>query len=144
MILRSLKLQNVGSKKEPNMMLRCEFSVSKNKYSKTYPVNIFQNSSLETIFTALCEDFNVDTEDELRIVDCKEEFTGEVFTVDVKPHFMKDEDGEMVKDKDGKPVIVTSLTAIYVEDFGQTKESVVRNYERGWEKQDLMCPDEEE
>lgn len=144
MFLRSLKLQNVGTKRESNMMLRCEFSVSKNKYSKTYPVNIFQNSSLETVFAALCEDFNVDTEDELTIVDCKEEFTGELFTEKVKPHFMKDGDGEIVKDKDGKPVIVTSLTAIYVEDFGQTKESVIRNFERGWEKEGLICPDEEE
>lgn len=136
--LRAIELKDAGNKKEPNRYLKCMFSASKNKYAKTYPVNIFENGSDESIFVALCEDFGVDTEDELVRVDCDETFEGELFTADVAPHKVQI-DGETRDD-----LISTTLTTIYVTDWGQTKESVIRSFERTWKKNDLIVEEVEE
>ena len=135
--LRAIELKNAGNKKEPNRYLKCMFSASKNKYAKTYPVNIFENGSDEPIFVALSEDFGIDTEDELVRVDCDETFEGELFTADVVPH--KIMIGDEVSD-----AISTTLTTIYVTDWGQTKESVIRSFERTWKKNDLIVEEVEE
>lgn len=135
--LRAIELKNAGNKKESNRYLKCMFSASKNKYAKTYPVNIFENGSDESIFVALSEDFGIDTEDELVRVDCDETFEGELFTADVVPH--KIMIGDEVSD-----AISTTLTTIYVTDWGQTKESVIRSFERTWKKNGLIVEEVEE
>lgn len=135
--LRAIELKDAGNKKEPNRYLKCMFSASKNKYAKTYPVNIFENGSDESIFVALSEDFGIDTEDELVRVDCDETFEGELFTADVAPHKVTINDEVL-------DVISTTLTTIYVTDWGQTKESVIRSFERTWRKNDLIVDEVEE
>lgn len=132
--------------------LKCDFAVSSNKYAKTYATNIFENGSDAVIFKMLCEDFGIETLDEVTIVDCKEEFEGSLFTADVSAHYIEDMDGNRVtrkvKNSKGKmveePVIATTLTAIFIEDWGQTQESVINRFERQWEKHDLLVPTDEE
>lgn len=141
--LRALTLKDFGTKKEPRLALRCDFGASHNKYAKTYPVNVFKDSGLSSVFAALQQDFKADAVDETIAVDCKEEFAGELFTADVAAHYVTDSDGSIIE-RDGEKVISTSLTTVFVEDFGQTRESVIRSYERTWEKNDLLCQVEEE
>lgn len=140
--LRALTLKDFGTKKEPRLALRCDFGASKNKYAKTYPVNVFKDSGLSSVFAALQKDFDIDTVDETIAVDCKEEFAGELFTAEVAAHYVADSDGNVVE-RDGEKVISTSLTSVFVEDFGQTKDSVIRSYERTWAKNDLLAEVEE-
>ena len=145
--LRAIELKNAGNKKESNRYLKCMFSASKNKYAKTYPVNIFENGSDESIFVALSEDFSIDTEDELVRVDCDETFEGELFTADVVPHkVVIDDEVLRVKLDDGtfEDAISTTLTTIYVTDWGQTKESVIRSFERTWRKNNLIVEEVEQ
>lgn len=141
--LRALTLKDFGTKKEPRMALRCDFGASKNKYAKTYPVMVFEDSGLSAVFAALQADFEIEELDKTIAVDCKEEFAGELFTADVAAHYVADSEGNVVE-RDGEKVISTSLTSVFVEDFGQTKESVIRSYERTWEKNDLLAPVGEE
>ena len=136
--LRALKLKDAGDKKNPNRYLECLFSVSTNKYAKTFPVNVFENGSDEDIFAALCEDFNVDTEDDLVRVKEDVTFEGDLFTAEVKPHKIRI-DGE-IREEFG---VSTTLTAIYVKDWNQTKESVIRSFERTWEKNNLIVDEKE-
>lgn len=142
--LRSLKLVNCGDRKNPRMYLRCGFTASKNKYSKSFPVNIFEDSSLGDVFTALCTDFSVEEEDKIYPVECSEVFEGDVFTADCAPHYVTDADNKKIKDSDGNDIIATSITSVFVSDFGQTKESVIRSFERTWAKNDLLVSVEEE
>lgn len=149
MKLRALTLKETSN---GDSYLKCDFAVSNNKYAKTYATNIFENGSDAVIFKMLQADFNVDSVDEVTIVDCQEEFAGALFTADVTPHYVVDANGDRVtrkvKNSKGKmvdeEVIATTLTAIFIEDWGQTQESVVNRFERQWEKQDLLVPTEDE
>ena len=141
--LRSLKLTNSGDRKNPRMMLRCNFTASKNKYAKSFPVNIFENSSLEDVYAALCEDFGVEEEDKIYRVEDPVEFEGELFTQDVPAHYVS-VDGERIKNEKGDNVVSTSLTTVCVTDWGQTKESVVNSFIRTWTKSDLLVETDEE
>ena len=149
MKLRALTLKETSN---GDNYLKCDFAVSDNKYAKTYATNIFENGSDAVIFKMLQADFDVDSVDEVTIVDCQEEFTGSLFTADVTPHYVVDTNGNIVtrkaKNNKGKTVeekvIATTLTAIFIEDWGQTQESVVNRFERQWEKQDLVVPTDEE
>lgn len=149
MKLRALTLKETSN---GDNYLKCDFAVDTNKYAKTYAVNIFENGSDAIIFKMLCEDFEVDAVDDVKIVKCDEEFKGELFTVDVTPHYVADSNGDRVtrkvKNSKGKmvdePVIATTLTAIYIETWGQTQDQVVNRFERSWEKQDLIVPTEDE
>lgn len=149
MKLRALTLKETSN---GDNYLKCDFAVSNNKYAKTYATNIFENGSDAVIFKMLVKDFGVDTVDEVTIIDCKEEFKGALFTADVTPHYVVDANGDKVtrkiKNSKGKmveePVIATTLTAIFIEDWGQTQESVVNRFERQWEKQDLVVATDEE
>ena len=149
MKLRALTLKETST---GDSYLKCDFAVSDNKYAKTYATNIFENGSDAVIFKMLQADFSVDSVDEVTIVDCKEEFTGSLFTADVTPHYVVDTKGNIVtrkvKNSKGKAVeekvIATTLTAIVIEDWGQTQESVINRFERQWEKHDLIVPTEDE
>lgn len=149
MKLRALTLKETSN---GDNYLKCDFAVSSNKYAKTYATNIFENGSDAVIFKMLCEDFEVDTVDDVKIVECDEKFEGALFTADVTPHYITDADGNRVirkiKNSKGKmveePIIATTLTAIFIEDWGQTQEAVVNRFERQWEKQDLLVPTAEE
>lgn len=147
--LRGLKqietTKDTGRNAKSRPALRCEFSTSlKNKYVKTYPVLVFQNSNLESVFTALCEDFKVDTFDEMVTVDYEVPFEGELFTADVDAHYVTTDGKNPIKGDDGKELISTTLTAVYVADWGQTKESVIRSFKRTWENNDLLVKTTEE
>ena len=139
--LRTITLKDYGTKKEPRLALRCEFGASKNKYSKTYPVNVFEDSSLGSVFAMLVGDFNIEEPDKVVAVDCKGPFEGELFTEDCKPHYVEDAEGNIVE-RDGEKVIATSITSVVVYDWGQTKESVIKSFERTWAKNDLLCEEE--
>lgn len=149
MKLRALTLKETSN---GDSYLKCDFAVSDNKYAKTYATNIFENGSDTVIFKMLCEDFEVDTLDDVKIIKCDEEFTGALFTADVTPHYVVDANNNRVtrkvKNSKGKmvdeEVIATTLTAIFIEDWGQTQESVINRFERSWEKQDLLVPTEDE
>lgn len=136
--LRTITLKDYGSKRDPRLALRCEFGASKNKYAKTYPVNVFEDSSLSSVFTMLKTDFNIDTLDETVAVNCNEPFEGELFTAECRPHYVADSDGKRIQNE-GKDVIATSLTSVFVSDWGQTKDSVIRGFERTWLKNDLLA-----
>lgn len=149
MKLRALTLKETSS---GDNYLKCDFAVSDNKYAKTYATNIFENGSDAVIFKMLQEDFEIDAVDDVKIVKCDEDFAGALFTVDVTPHYVVDAKGveitRKVKNSKGKmvdeKVIATTLTAIFIEDWGQTQESVVNRFERQWEKQGLLVPTEDE
>lgn len=137
--LRALTLKDFGTKREPNLALRCEFSASSNKYAKTHAVTIFENSSLSSSFAGLVQDFSIEEVDKTIAVNCKEEWSGEVFTAEVAPHYITDSNGEVIE-RDGQKVVSTTLTAVWVGEFEMTKESVIRSFERTWKKQGLDVP----
>lgn len=149
-----MKLRALTLKENSNgdSYLKCDFAASKNRFAKTIATNIFNNGSDEYVFKALCEEFNVDTLDELKLVECDEEFTGHVFTADVTPHYVVDANGDIVtrkiKNSKGKQVeekvISTTLTSIVIEDWNQTEEQVINRFERSWAKKDLLVPTEDE
>lgn len=149
MKLRALTLKETST---GDSYLKCDFAVSKNRFAKTIATNIFNNGSDEYVFKALCDEFEVDTLDELKLVECDEEFTGHIFTADVTPHYVADASGNVVtrkiKNSKGKTVeekvISTTLTSIVIEDWNQTEEQVINRFERSWAKQELIVPTEED
>lgn len=143
--LRSLKLKNKGNAKNPNYYLICGFSASENKYAKVFTTTVFkQSSGMETGFVSLCEDFKIEEEDVTYPINCKETWKGEVVTSKCALHYVTDSDGEKIKGDDGKFRTANSITYIYVEEFGQTKESVLKGFERTWASKDLIIEPEEE
>ena len=149
MKLRALTLKEASN---GDNYLKCDFAASNNKYAKPISTNVFNNGSDEYVFNALCGDFGIDTVDELKIIDCKEDFKGHIFTADVTPHYVVDTKGDIVtrsvKNSKGKTVeekvISTTLTSIVIEDWNQTEEQVINRFERSWAKQDLIVPTEDE
>ena len=144
--LRGLTLKNNGTAKKPNNYLVCSFSASTNKYAVTRNCVIWENSNEQkSAFNALCRDFNIDTEDEFVSVTADEAFDGEFFEETVAPHYVEI-NGERQKDKDGNDVISHTLRSLYCETFGETKEGVIKRYERQWAANNLLVPvtDEEQ
>ena len=145
MKLRALTLKEASN---GDNYLKCDFAVSKNRFAKTLATNIFDNGSDEVVFKSLCEEFDIDTVDELKLIDCDEEFEGHVLTTEVSPHYVLDASGDRltrkVKNSKGKVVeelvVATTLTTIVIEDWYQTDDSVINRFERSWEKQDLLVP----
>lgn len=138
--LRGLTLKNIGSAKKPNRYLVCSFSASTNKYAVTRNCVLWENSNEQrTAFTALCQDFGIDTEDELVPVTTDEVFDGAFFEESVAPHYVEI-NGERQKDKNGDDTISYTLRALYCETFGETKEGVIKRYERQWAANNLLVP----
>lgn len=142
--LRSLTLTDLGDRKKPNRVLRCAFSVDKNKYAITRTTSIFENTeSTKAAFLGLCEDFGIEEEDKTYTVNCDEEFTGEFVQLGkedgVPLHRVRiggtNEKPEWAEDGDGNEVISQTVSTVICETFGQTKESVLRSYLRSWKKQ---------
>lgn len=152
--MKQLKLRALTLKETSNgdNYLRCEFQTSKNKYAKTHAVNVFQNGSDATIFASLVQDFEMETLDELKLIECDEVFEGDIFTKDCTPHYIADADGNIVtrkeKNSKGKMVeikaIAKTLTAIYIDTWDQTPEQVLNRFERQWEKQGLIIDEEDD
>lgn len=141
--LRAITLKEFGSKRDPKAALRLDFGATKNKYAKTYSVNVFEDSGLASTFAGLVKDFSIEELDKTVAVDCDIEWDGDVFTADVRPHYVTDGDGKVIE-RDGKKVVSTTLTALWVRDLGITQESVIRSYERSWAKNDLLAPVEDD
>lgn len=143
--LRGLTLKNRGTAKKPDRYLICAFATDANKYSVTRNDPLWEsNTEQKAAFTALCTDFSVDEEDELVPVKTDEEFGGDFFEEEVSPHYVLDENGEKRKDEDGNFIISRTLRGVYCTTFGQTKESVIKSFERSWKKNGLLVPVEEE
>lgn len=143
--LRGLTLKNRGTERKPDRYLVCSFSVDTNKYAVTRNCSLWEsNDQQRAAFTALCADFGVDVKDELVPVETDEKFSGDFFDEEVSPHYVLDEKGEVRKDDTGKEVISHTLRGVYCTTFGQTKESVIKSFERSWKKKDLLVPTEEE
>lgn len=143
--LRGLTLKNRGTAKKPDRYLVCSFSADTNKYAVTRNCSLWEsNNEQRAAFTALCTDFSVDEEDTLVPVKTDEEFGGDFFDEEVSPHYVLDENGEKRKDDDGNLIISRTLRGVYCTTFGQTKESVIKSFERSWKKNDLLVPVEEE
>lgn len=141
--LRAITLKDYGTKREPRAALRLDFGATQNKYGKTYPINVFEDSSLASTFAGLVKDFEIEEIDKMVAVDCDIKWEGDVFTADVSPHYVVGQDGKVVEEN-GEKVISTTLTAIWVRDLGITQESVIRSYERMWSKNGLLAPVKEE
>ena len=142
--LRSLTLNDLGDRKNPNRVLRCAFSVDKNKYAVTRTTSIFENTeATKAAFVALCEDFGIEEEDKTYAVNCDEEFSGEFVELSEKDgvpmHKVKiggtSAKPEWAEDANGDPIVASSVNTVICSTFGQTKESVLRSYLRSWRKQ---------
>lgn len=143
--LRALTLKNRGTAKKPDNYLVCSVSTDTNKYAVTRNCLLWEsNTEQRAAFTALCADFGVDTEDETVPVEIDEEFGGDFFEEEVSPHYVLDDNGDKRKDDDGKLIISHTLRGVYCTTFGQTKESVIKSFERSWKKNGLLVPVEEE
>ena len=143
--LRGLTLKNRGTAKKPDRYLLCSFSVDTNKYAVTRNCSLWEsNNEQRAAFTTLCADFSVDEEDTLIPITTSEEFKGDFFEEEVRPHYVVDENGEKRKDDDGKEIVSHTLRGVYCTTFGQTKESVIKSFERSWTKNKLIVPTEDE
>lgn len=143
--LRALTLKNRGTAKNPDRFLVCAFATDANKYAVTRNDPIWEsNAEQKAAFAALCTDFGIDEEDTLIPVKTDEEFGGDFFEEEVSPHYVLDERGQKRKGDDGNFIISHTLRGVYCTTFGQTKESVIKSYERSWKKNNLLVPVEEE
>ena len=143
--LRGLTLKTRGTAKKPDRYLMCSFSADTNKYAVTRNCSLWEsNNEQRAAFTALCADFSVDEENTLIPVTTDEEFGGDFFEEEVSPHYVLDDNGEKRKDDDGKEIVSHTLRGVYCTTFGQTKESVIKSFERSWAKNKLLVPTEDE
>lgn len=142
--LRSLTLNDLGDRKNPNRVLRCAFAIDQNPFAVTRTTSIFENTeATKAAFLALCQYFSIEEEDKTYVVEYDKPFTGEFVT-------LGEEDGvlthkvriggtsakpEWAVDDNGDPIIASTVNTVICSTFGQTKESVLRSYLRSWNKQ---------
>lgn len=144
--LRGLTLKNKGSVKNPDRYLVCALSVGKSEFAITRNCSIWEsNNEQNSAFNALCKKFGVEEEDEFYVVEKTVELEGDFFECECKEHYVRNSKGDRIVDEDTKKeVTTTNFKGVYCSEWGQTKESVLKSFERTWKKnKDIVEPKEE-